>query len=265
MFDHSPSFGGGGCLESSQRLLVDAILSLEEANSSHQNLIKTPATRKSLNNDISVIARNIKQALDRLSKLYILLFGPQCSEDSHSFSRWINQNRKVINGFLGDNSDQSVNKVFDIVLGDASFSQDIIEIESTTKMDASSPPPCETLTRYLPSLDLARELKEVRRLLEIKFESRQNGIPRDIVEKVNSLEELFYISRDPTTDAVWNVGHQVSRVEVFQESDVGKAYRDKCACKAEEGAEVSHTSDPYCPKNTKDEDSKSTVLNLSKC
>lgn len=257
MFDQSP-FLGGGCLETSQNLLVQAILALEEANTTHQTSTKSPSSRKPSSNETSPIIKNVKTALDRLSKLYILLFGPQCSEDSHSFSRWITQNRRVLNGILGENADLSASKVLDIVLGDeASCGEGVIEIVKDADAESSPPQRCDILLPYQPSLNLNDELKQFRKLAERRFESTPDGIPRVIVEKVAALELLFYLTRDQTTDCVWNVDHQASRIEVFAESDVGKVFRQKCVCTAAAGSEEKvHSTDPHCPKNKKDEDSR---------
>lgn len=256
---------GAGRLESSQHFLVEAILSLEHANSTQQNLLKTPPTRKVLNNELATIYRSIRQTLDRLSRLYIVLFGPQCSEDGISFSRWISQNRRLVNGFLGPGAETQADKVFDIVLGgDGSLSpaeEAAKGVQQAAKREASPPRPCDTLMQYMSSSVLNLEIRNVRRLLEKRFLTTRGGVPRALVKNLDALEKCYFLPRDPTTDCVWNVDHQSSRIEVFSKSDVGKTYRAKCICATAKAKKkkktIAHDKDPYCPKNPKDEDSKS--------
>lgn len=237
-------------------MLVQAILTLDEAHTTQQSVLKlTPPPSQPPKVDSTTSFQNVKTALDRLSKLYILLFGPPSSEDAHNFTNWISQNRELLQQFLGDRSKSDID---DFPPKDGA-SCGVVEVVQGT--DADSPPqPCDILLPYQPALKLSHELKLFRKLAEWRFASIAGGIPRAVVAKVAALEILYHLVRDQTTDCVWNVDHQATRIEVFTPSDVGKVFRDKCACPAaEKGAEVVHSKDVHCPKNKKDEDSRSYV------
>jgi hypothetical protein len=160
---------------------------------------------------------------------------------------------------LGDASKSSNGQLFEIGLGDEpSSGNGVIEVITGADGDSTPPPLCDTLQSYQPLLNFNDELKQFRKLVERKFAATSDGVPRGLVEQIAALEVLFHITRDQTTDPVWNVSHQVCRNEVFVESDVGKTFRQKCACPAaEEGKQIDHSQDAHCPRNAKEEDSKS--------
>lgn len=258
MLDLIPS-PGGGCLETSQHLLVQAINFLEEANTTHQTLTNPSSSPKSSSIEASPLLKNITTALDRLSQLHTLLFGPR-SEDGQSSSRWSTQSHQKPSEVLEEKPIIKDPEVLELVLGgEASCGEDVLEIVKETDAESSPPQRCDTLLPYQPSLNLNEELKQFRKLIELRFESIPNGIPRFIVEKVAELEILFHLTRDQTTDCVWNVDHQTSRIELFTGLNTAGVFRQKCVCVPAEGSEEKvHATDPHCPKNKKDEDRKSS-------
>ena len=255
--------GLGGCLETSQNLLVQAINFLEEANNTHHNLTNSPSNPShpsdpnSSSIEVPPLLQNITTALDRLSKLHILLFGPR-SEGGQSASRLRStQSQRQLSELLGEKTVSNDPEVVEIIQGqEPSCGEDVLEIVQETDAESSPPQRCDTLLPYQPALNLNEELKVFRKLVEIRFESIPSGIPRFIVEKVAELETLFHLPRDQTTNCVWNVDHQVSRIELITGSGV---FREKCVCVPAEGSvEKVHSTDPHCPKNKKEEDSKSS-------
>lgn len=259
MLDQAPLLGGvGGCLQTSQHLLVQAILTLDDAHNSHSQTTKSSSTQTQIADPDSSLFQNIKTALERLSQLYVLLFGSQNNQGPHSFTQWISDNRKLLTSLLGDASKSNNGQLFEIGLGDEpSGGNGVIEVIKGADGDSSPPQPCDTLQSYQPLLGFNDELNQFRKLVERKFAATSDGIPRGLVEQIAALELLFHITRDQTTDPIWNVSHQVYRKEVFVASDVGKVFRQKCACPAAvEGKQVDHSQDPHCPRNVKEEDSK---------
>lgn len=249
----------GGCLAISQNLLVQAIVSLEEANTTNQKVTKSPSSPKSKTDETSPTLKNITTALDRLSKLHTLLFGPRRKEDELLCQESTEKEQ---------NLEELLDEVFDekAALEKSELQQDFIEVDlsvgeivletvEVADTESCSPPqPCDTLLPYQPSLNLNEELKQFRKLVELRFESISTGIPRFIIEKVAELEILFHLTRDQVTDCIWNVDHQVLPNEVFQGAGV---FRQKCNCVVAKGSKVKvHSSDPFCPKNRKLEDSE---------
>ena len=255
MLDSLPLLGGTH-LDTSRSLLVQAILTLDEAHGTQLSSVSSSSVSpSSLPNISQTFIRNIKTALDRLSKLHILLFGPRPAEDDQDFSQWLSENRDSLHRFLDDRSNSDIDEFLAKEGGVGVLSADA---------GADSPPqPCDMLQTYEPASKLQDELKIFRRLVEQRFAKSSRGIPRVVVEKVAILESLYFLTRDQTTDCVWNVEHQILPNEVFLEADAGKVFRQKCQCvAAEKGKEIEHSQDVYCPKNKKDEDSMFSVLSV---
>jgi dsDNA-binding SOS-regulon protein len=248
----SLSLLGGVNLDTTRSLLVQAILTLDEAHNSQPSQSSTPSSPSLPPSFL----RNIKTALDRLSKLHILLFSPPSpQEEQQDLSQWLSENRDSFQQFLGNRSNSDIDEFL--------AQESSCGVLSKSKTD-SPPESCDTtIQAYQPAFQLQQELKIFRQLAEQRFAeiSGGNGVPRVVVEKVAEVEELYFLTRDQTTDCVWNVEYQALPNEVFLESDSGKMFRQKCQCPAaEEGKEIEHSKDVYCPKNKKDEDCESCFM-----
>ena len=259
----SLSLLGGANLDTTRSLLVQAILTLDEAHT----LQSSPSESSPLISQ--PFSLNIKTALDRLSKLHILLFGPRSDEEQQDLSEWLSENRDSLQQFLGDRSNSDI----DDFLTKEGASCGVL---GTSKRAGADSPlvHCDILQAYQPAYRLRDELKLFRQLVERWFlkvsaetdadgkptpaaNQAFSGVPRVIVKQIAELETLYFLTRDQTTESLWNVEHQVLPVEVFLESDSGKVLRQKCQCPAvEEGKAIEHSQDVYCPKNKKDEDSE---------
>ncbi|KAH8587115.1 P-loop containing nucleoside triphosphate hydrolase protein [Bisporella sp. PMI_857] len=204
----------------SQRLLVQAIRSLEVAYTSQQSIIrksKNPkVTREALQRDAERVSLKFKQALHLLSLLHICLFDTEC-QASEKTNVW---------------------EALELVDPIPEPQQLLIQ------------EPCNTLMPYIPSTGLSPNLRQFRQMLEIFFETRSGGIPRDIVESLHALEERFHLERDPTTNNVWNINYADQRIEVFEKSDEGIIFRQQCAC--DKSADPPVHDDVYCPRNIND-------------
>lgn len=249
----------GGCLQTSQNLLVQAIVSLEEANTTHQAVTKLASSPNSTSEEASPPLKNITTALDRLSRLHTLLFGPR-RKDGQLSSLESTENEQNWDDLLDEVLDEKAalekTELQQEVIGiHVSVGESVLEVVEVADAESCSPPQhCDTLLPYQPSLNLNEELRQFRKLVELRFETIPSGIPRFIVKKVAELEILFHLTRDQTTDCIWNVDHQVSQIEVFKGLGV---FRQKCVCVAAKGSkEKVHSTDPFCPKNKKQEDSK---------
>jgi hypothetical protein len=125
--------------------------------------------------------------------------------------------------------------------------------EMMRNLDEEGDSPSQYLARdfKLPKLlDLQADLKRIRLFLEQQHESSPGSVPRDVVNQLATYELTFYIERDSSTDSIWNIEHQELLYEVFEKSDEGVAYRQKCICQG--GGWADHSLDIYCPRNITD-------------
>jgi hypothetical protein len=107
---------------------------------------------------------------------------------------------------------------------------------------------CEDLQPFISNpqrISLTDTLRQVRQFFEREWETKPDGVSQAIIECLETCERDFFLVRDQTTDSIWNVEHQEHRIEVFEASDVGIMYRQKCVCVED----ALHGLDVYCPRN----------------
>ncbi|KAG4427433.1 hypothetical protein IFR05_017084, partial [Cadophora sp. M221] len=107
---------------------------------------------------------------------------------------------------------------------------------------------CQAIAPHTASplwFDLPELIRSAREFLQIRYETIPGEIPLSVIHQISSWEEIFSISRSPSTDSIWNVDHQEHRIEAFEPRDLGTCYRLKCICP--KGA--LHSLDVFCPRN----------------
>lgn len=132
-----------------------------------------------------------------------------------------------------------------MALAEESCEQEEIDTEKCMEL---APVPTH-LTPQIPHL-----LKAIRVWLEEFFESKDEsiGIPASMVCQLFEFETVFKLERLPTTSCIWNADYQRQRKEVWTITSFwGPNQRSKCICTPEEPGEntLTHSKDPYCPKN----------------
>jgi hypothetical protein len=109
-------------------------------------------------------------------------------------------------------------------------------------------PTCEKLQPYISAsqkTNLMAALKTIRQFFERQWESESHAFSSAVAQCLEACERNFRLIRDQTTDSIWNVEHQEHRTEVFERTDVGFWYRQKCTCVGD----ALHSLDVYCPRN----------------
>lgn len=171
--------------------------------------------------------------------------------------RWSDVNSTPKYRLISDTQDPETLKMVQSLNEKDMSSEEVVEIVpsgETTPLtaDIQEAELSESLIHHYSTktYDLSFTLKQIRQVLEGKYEASPAGLPFSVVELLQLGEAQLCLERHPTTDSIWNIDHQRHRLQTFEESDIGIAYRQKCSCDMETPLKGSiHAMDPYCPRN----------------
>jgi hypothetical protein len=171
--------------------------------------------------------------------------------------RWSDVNSTPKYKLISDTPDPETLKMVQSLNEKDVSSEEVVEIVpsgETTPLtaDIQEAEPSESLIHHYSTrtYNLSITLKQIRRVLEEKYEVGPAGLPFSVVELLHHGETQLCLERHPTTDSIWNIDHQRHRLQAFEERDIGIVWRQKCSCDMETPLKGSiHAMDPYCPRN----------------